>query len=272
MRRARRPARREPMDVPLLSVRNVSKSFRTPKGAVRALDGVTIEVGRGETHALIGPNGAGKTTLLNILVRVLEPDEGDVRILGRDPFRDADVLQRVGLVSAETRFHWALSPRDVLRLYGIAYGIQRRERDARTERLLDAFGLCEVADRRFDVLSTGERTRLGLARALVHEPDVLLLDEPTIGLDPAMAARVRDEILRLGREGRQAILLTSHNMQEVERLAGRISFLRRGRIADAGTSEEIRGRLGGAADPVASLEDYFLRMVREDEAESEARP
>lgn len=218
--------------------KDVSKRF----AEVQALTQAWIEVREGEIFALLGPNGAGKTTFLSVLMGLLIPDSGEVRMLRAQVFPETGAgppFERIGYASGESRFHYALTPHDVLDLYALAYGQGRRERRARLKRLMGDMGLSRCASRRFTLLSSGEKMRLVLAKALVNDPDLLLLDEPTVGLDPEGAMALRAEIRRLNQERGVTILLTSHYMREVEELAGRVAFIRGGRIVDVGPTQEV---------------------------------
>jgi len=228
-------------DSPVL-VKGVGKRFVWNGADVQALSDVTMEVRPREVFALLGPNGAGKSTLLNIIMGIITPDSGEVRLLGEDVLAGRAPYHRIGYASGEVRFHWALTPRDALELYGMAYGIPRAERRPRVARLLAEFGLEGASRRRFDQLSTGERMRTLLAKALVNDPELVILDEPTLGLDPDGAIAIRRQIASLNRERGLAVLLTSHYMHEVEELASRIAFIQAGRIVDAGPARDVIAR------------------------------
>jgi ABC-2 type transport system ATP-binding protein len=227
---------------PAVLVEGVSKHFVWRGADVQALSDVSLEVRRGEVFALLGPNGAGKSTLLHVLLGILIPDRGEVSVLGRDVLASGPPYGCIGFASPEAKFHWALTVRDALSLYGMAYGVRGAERRRRVSELIAEFGLEDAADRKFDLLSTGEKMRAILAKALVNAPSLLILDEPTVGLDPDGAILIRREISRLNRERGLTVLLTSHYMREVEELAHRIAFMSRGRIADAGPAREVVAR------------------------------
>ena len=223
------------------------------------LDGVDLRVGPGEIVALLGPNGAGKTTLVEIVEGYRTADGGSVRVLGEEPDRGGRaLLARVGLMLQAGGLDPRSTPRDVLRLYA-AFHAGGREPAA----LLSLVGLEAVAGTRVRRLSGGERQRLALALALVGEPEVLLLDEPTAGMDPEARRTTRELIGGLRAEGR-AILLTTHDLVDVERLADRVAILDRGRIQAegspdelmTGTSAELRFRVHGEPSP-----DALVRLV-----------
>ncbi|MBC7189073.1 ABC transporter ATP-binding protein [Candidatus Aerophobetes bacterium] len=227
----------------LIQIIDVSKKFREKGGWVVALDKVNLDIEKGEIFGLLGPNGAGKTTLLNIILGLLLPDEGSVKIMGQDIKRKPDIVERMNYVSGETRFHWVLTVKDVLWFYGRSYGISGKKLKQRIEKLLEFFALGRIAGRKFDTLSTGEKMRLRFAKALLNDPEILLFDEPTLGLDPPMTIKVREEIARINREFGTTVLLTSHYMQEVEKLCRRIAFIHKGRLLDIGTVEQVKKAL-----------------------------
>jgi ABC-2 type transport system ATP-binding protein len=228
-----------------ISIRNVSKTYPVPlagtrkllrmatRAPVEALNGISLEVGEGEVFGLIGRNGAGKTTLAKIIATLVQPTEGTVCVRGFDSVRDeARVRDVVGLASAEERsFYWRLTVEQNLVFFSRLYGLGAREGARRIEELLELFELAAMRRRRFGELSTGNKQRMAVARAMLNSPPVLLLDEPTRSLDPLAAARVRELIGSLARGAHPVtILLTSHNLAEVEELCERVAVISRGRI------------------------------------------
>ena len=213
--------------------------LRKAYGGRDILDGVSFDVRRGELFALLGPNGAGKTTTVEILEGYRRPDAGSARVLGLDPSRDGRRLRpRIGLMLQEGGIDNRSTPREVLRLYARFY------RDPEDPgRLLDAVDLGHAATTRYRRLSGGEKQRLGLALALLGRPELLVLDEPTAGMDPAAKRATRDRIAALRAAG-TTVLLTTHELDDVERLADRVAILDRGRIVAIGTPAELTG--GGA--------------------------
>jgi ABC-2 type transport system ATP-binding protein len=214
---------------PAIEVSGLVKRY----GPRTVLDGVDLAVAPGELVALLGPNGAGKTTLVETVEGFRAADGGTVRVLGEQPGRDPSVRARVGLMLQAGGLDPRATPRDVLRLYA---AFHEGGRDA--EALLSLVGLSGVATTRVRRLSGGERQRLALALALVGEPDVLLLDEPTAGMDPEARRTTRELIAGLRAEGR-AILLTTHDLVDVERLADRVAILHGGRIRAEGSPDEL---------------------------------
>jgi ABC-type multidrug transport system ATPase subunit len=238
-----------------ISIRNVSKTYPVPlagtrkffrmatRAPVEALGGVSLEVGEGEVFGLIGRNGAGKTTLAKIIATLVQPTDGTVSVRGFDSVREeARVRAVVGLASAEERsFYWRLTVEQNLVFFSRLYGLGTREGARRIEELLELFELTDLRRRRFGELSTGNKQRMTVARAMLNSPPVLLLDEPTRSLDPLAAARMRELIGSLARGARPVtILLTSHNLTEVEELCERVAVISRGRIRAVNEPRALR--------------------------------
>jgi ABC-2 type transport system ATP-binding protein len=223
-----------------VEVENISKMFKERGRKVQALKGVDLRIREGEIFSLLGPNGAGKTTLLNIIVGMLLPDKGSVKVLGRDVSKDRNVLEQMNFVSGETRYHWNLTVTDILKFYGFSYGLDKKTVEERMGKLMRFFEIDHIPNRKFFDLSTGERMRLIFAKAMINQPKLLLFDEPTVGLDPNIAIKVRKEIKRVNREMGTTILLTSHYMDEVEQLSDRIAFINKGEIIDIGRVEKVK--------------------------------
>jgi ABC-2 type transport system ATP-binding protein len=238
-----------------ISIQNVSKTYPVPlagarrffrmkeRAPVEALDGVTLEVGEGEVFGLIGRNGAGKTTLAKIIATLVQPTEGSVNVRGFDSVREESrVRAQVGLASAEERsFYWRLTAEQNLVFFSRLYGLGTHEGRRRIEELLELFELTALRRRRFGELSTGNKQRMAVARAMLNSPPVLLLDEPTRSLDPLAAASMRGLIGSLARGSRPVtILLTSHNLAEVEELCERVAVISRGRIRAVDEPHSLR--------------------------------
>ncbi len=222
----------------IIEVRNVYKKFKDEKKVFYALEDVSLNIRKGEIFGLLGPNGAGKTTLLNVMMHLLLPDKGEVYVFGKKP--GMDIYQRIGFVSGEAKFHWALKSIDVLNFYSMIYGVSGNEKKERIKEVAELFGIKEILEKKFEVLSTGERMRLSFAKALLNRPELLLLDEPTLGLDPDISIRIRNEIRKINRELGVTILLTSHYMNEVEQLADRIAFIHNGKILEEGKISKLK--------------------------------
>jgi ABC-2 type transport system ATP-binding protein len=237
----------------LLSVTGLRKSY----GRTVAVDGVSFEVRRGEIVALLGPNGAGKTTTINIILGVLEADEGQIRIEGFDIRRERrHALQRANFAAVYAPLPGNLTVHQNLKIFGLIYGLDAL--DARIEALLDEFGLRRFRDVKSGLLSSGEQTRLSLAKAMLNEPQLLLLDEPTASLDPASAQDVRRQIRQRASDGRFGVLWTSHNMYEVEQVCDRVLFLSHGKILLDGRAATLAREHGKR-----TLEELFIAVARE---------
>jgi ABC-2 type transport system ATP-binding protein len=221
------------IDPPAVEVRGLTRVFSGGRGKTdhRALDGFDLAVGPGEVHGLLGPNGAGKTTLCKILSTVLLPTSGTARILGLDVVADAKRVRPVlGIVFGGERGLYArMTAAQNLRFWAALYGLGRRAGRDRAAALLDRVGLGARADDRVETYSRGMKQRLHLARGLIGDPRVLILDEPTVGMDPVSAHEFRDLVEELRGEGR-AVLLTTHDMAEAEALCDRVSFIDGGRL------------------------------------------
>jgi len=231
--------------VPSLGLREILL-LRWRSERIVALDGLDLDLESGQVHAFAGPNGAGKTTLLKLVAALIEPTAGTVSVLGMDTrYRGADVRARIGYAVTEGRsFFLRLSGRENLRFFASLHGLSGTDRARRIDRVIERLELGEVADRKVLSYSEGMRQRLGLARALVHEPDVLLLDEIGRGLDPRLRAEVHRLIrTELAGERGVTVLMASHDLREVESLADRILVLERGRLAAAGTWADVTNTL-----------------------------
>ena len=238
-----------------ISIKNLGKAYPGPfalgailrraprKPAIEALRDVSFDVQEGEIFGLIGPNGAGKTTLTKIIATLVQPTTGSVTVKGYDSVKEsADVRGVIGLAAAEERsFYWRLTLEQNLMFFARLYSIPKRKALARVSELLVQLDLENSARQRFGQLSTGNKQRMAIARALLNEPPILLLDEPTRSLDPLAAARMRSFIGSLARKDPPVtILLTSHNLNEIEELCRRIAIISHGRIRELDTPDRIR--------------------------------
>ena len=225
----------------LIELRELSKAY----GDVTALAGLNLDVPDGCLYGLLGPNGAGKTTTLRILATLLAPDAGVVRVDGIDALLDPRaVRQRLGYVAQEVAIDKILTGRELLQLQGDLFHLPKQLRNDRIDDLIDRLGMQEWIDRRCGTYSGGMRRRLDLAAGLLHRPKLLVLDEPTVGLDIESRAAIWDLLRQLVREG-TGVLLSSHYLEEVEALADRMAIIDAGRVIAEGTPEGLKRRLGG---------------------------
>ena len=230
-----------------IDARDVIKTFRAGwirRRETHALRGVTLQVPRGSIFGLLGPNGAGKTTLLSILATLLLPDQGSVTVLGHDAVREASIIRRrLNMSTGNASFLWSLRAEEIVAFYARLYGLSGRALARRVDELIE---MCELGAYRrvlYNELSTGIKQRLALAKSLVNDPELLFLDEPTLGLDPDVSVRVRRRIADLRRERGMTILLTTHYMREAEELCDEIAFIKGGLILARGTAGELKRQI-----------------------------
>jgi ABC-2 type transport system ATP-binding protein len=238
---------------PVLAVADLCKSY----GALKAVDGVTFDVRPGEIVGLVGPNGAGKTTTINMILGVLEPSAGAIRIDGFDlARRRTEALANTNFAATYSPLPGNLTVEQNLRVFGMIYGV--KELAARIEALLGEYDLLGHRKTKTGVLSSGEQTRVTLAKAMLNHPKLLLLDEPTASIDPATARDIRTRIVAAAEQDGCGVLWTSHNMYEVAEVCDRVLFLARGRILLEGEPEALVREHGAA-----SLEDLFVEVAHE---------
>jgi ABC-2 type transport system ATP-binding protein len=246
---------------PVLVVRNLRKAYRHTV----AVDGVSFVVAPGEIVGLLGPNGAGKTTTVNMILGVLEPGDGTITIDGIDLVkRRSQALSCTNFAAVYAALPGNLTVEQNLRVFGMLYGVTPLS--AEIDAALQRFDLERFRGTRSGVLSSGEQTRLSLAKALLNRPKLLLLDEPTASIDPAIARTIRKTIRDFADENRSAVLWTSHNMYEVEEVCHRVLFLSRGRILLEGDPKALPHEHGAA-----NLEDLFVQVANEQLRDSPAR-
>lgn len=229
----------------MIQVEHLTKCFPLPDGGrLTAVDDLSFTVKAGEVYGLLGPNGAGKTTTLRMLLGLLQPTRGQASIagFGSGQFPD-EVKRRVGLVSANAGLYQALSVREMLLFFADLYAVPPDQARAELTRLGQLLGLDEFMKQRCGTLSTGQRQRVNLARALIHRPPVMLLDEPTLGLD-VLGCQVVIEYIEFLRDEGKAVILTTHHLDDAERLCTRFGLLHQGRLVSEGSLVELRERTG----------------------------
>jgi ABC-2 type transport system ATP-binding protein len=231
-----------------IDAREVTKTFRSGwmrRRETAALRGVSLQVERGMIFGLLGPNGAGKTTLLSVLATLLVPDGGSAHVLGLDVARDATALRRrLNMASGRPSFLWSLRVDEIIRFYARLYGLHGQALARRVGALIEQYELEPYRHAQYNELSTGLKQRVALAKALVNDPELLFLDEPTLGLDPDVSVRVRKHVADLRHEQGMTIVLTTHYMREAEELCDEIGFIKAGRILARGTADALKRQIG----------------------------
>lgn len=246
-----------------IKVKNLQKSFISETNnsqKIKALDGVNIEIVKGEVLGILGPNGAGKTTFLNTLSTLLIPDAGTIEIFGEPliPKNFRHLRSLLNMSSGNPNFPWSLTVEENLKFYGRLYGLRGKTLQARVTKSIELLGLNERAKQRFDELSSGTKQKLSLAKCLLNNPQIIFLDEPTIGLDPEAAVNTRSIISRIHEELNVTILLTTHNMPEAELMCQRIAFIRQGKILKVASPKDLK-----TAQGKATLEEVFISLAHE---------
>ena len=237
----------------------VDLTKRYPTG-VEALRGVSIDIEPGQVYGLLGPNGAGKSTLIHCTTGLAQPTGGTIEVFGHDAIHDyAKARQAVGLAPQEINLDWFLTVEETLDFHAGYFGMPKRERRERAKELIETFSLGDKRNERTRTLSGGMKRRLILARALMHRPRLLILDEPTAGVDIELRLELWHYVQRINQEG-TTILLTTHYLEEAEQLCSKIAFIADGQIAAQGTSQELASRYG-----VPNLEDAYLALVGRNE-------
>jgi ABC-2 type transport system ATP-binding protein len=241
------------VDSAALSIDELVKRYPT---GVEALRGVSLEIQAGEFFGLLGPNGAGKSTLIHCSTGLANPTSGSISVFGHDAIHDYEQARlAVGLAPQELNLDWFLTVEETLDFHAGYFGMPRRERRERSAELMEAFSLTDKRDERIRTLSGGMKRRLILARALMHRPRLLILDEPTAGVDVELRLELWHYVQRINSEG-TTILLTTHYLEEAEQLCDRIAFINEGRVVAQGNADELAGGYGAR-----SLEDAYLELV-----------
>ena len=245
------------LDNSMIEVNSLKKYF----GDVKAVDGITFAVKKGEVFGLLGPNGAGKTTTIKLLLGLLEPNEGDMKVLGLDPnTNEIEIKSRLGYVSEEPLLFKSLTPKDLFNLIASIRGLDEEYVSNRAQIYLDSVGALEYYEQLIATLSHGNKQKIQIIAAILHDPEILILDEPLSGLD-AKSVRVVKEILELHTERGGAVLFSTHIMEIAEELCDRIGIINKGKIVGIGTIDELNAQSKKIG---ARLEDIFLRLTEQD--------
>ena len=258
-----------------VQTRGIGRNF----GDVKAVDAIDLNIPKGEIYGFLGPNGAGKTTLVRMLITLLLPTAGSATVAGRDVVGEAnDVRLRIGAALQEAALDLKQTGRELLRLQGRLYGLNRRELDTRLDDLAGLVDIGDALDRFIGIYSGGMRRRLDLAASLIHNPEVLFLDEPTTGLDPISRARVWEEVQRINKELSVTIFLTTQYLEEADALADRVGIISQGRLMAEGTPAELKRSLGndvivvqvdGQTDAARAAVENLEGVVDVDSSDSE---
>lgn len=288
------------MSTPAIRIENLTKDFAVGIRGVklRAVDGLCLEIGDNEIYGLLGPNGSGKSTTIKIILGLLEASAGTCEIFGK-PSKQVDARQSVGFLPEAPYFYRYLSGRELVRYYARVCLVPRAEIDQAVDSVIDLVGMTEAANRRVGTYSKGMLQRIGLAQALVHDPQLVILDEPTAGVDPLGSAAIADIVRELKRRGK-TILLSSHLLAQIEGLCDRVAILHRGKLVREGRVEDLveekdsdslvvqglstegrvaveaaireqGGKLQRIEKPRLSLDAYFLKEVHQRESEYSAQ-
>nr|WP_295376674.1 ATP-binding cassette domain-containing protein [Pseudoxanthomonas sp.] len=244
----------------MIVAQDLHKSFKTKTGLVNAVDAVSFQARDGEITGLLGPNGAGKTTTMRMLYTLMSPDRGSVLVDGVDAARDPVMVRRaLGVLPDARGVYKRLTARENIAYFGELHGLSREVIAERTRKLSQALDMDDILDRQTEGFSQGQRTKTAIARALVHDPKNVILDEPTNGLDVMTTRAMRGFLRQLREEGR-CVIFSSHIMQEVAALCDRIVVIAKGRVVAAGTADELRQQVGED-----NLEDAFVKVIGSEE-------
>jgi ABC-2 type transport system ATP-binding protein len=248
----------------MIEVRDLVKEY----GAFRAVDRISFSVDQGAIRAFLGPNGAGKTTTIKMLTTVLAPTSGWLRVAGHDPVREQTAVRRAfGIVFQDPSLDDELTALENMKLHAVLYSVPRKEQRERVEELLRFVGLWDRRNDYVKQFSGGMKRRLEIARAFLHQPRLLFLDEPTLGLDPQTRSHIWEFVRGLSREHQVTVFFTTHGMEEAERVADDITVIDHGRIVAEGTAASLKDRTG-----TGTLEEAFIALTGRDIREDEATP
>jgi ABC-2 type transport system ATP-binding protein len=242
----------------MLAVHNLRKSF----GNVEAVKGISFAVEKGESFGLLGPNGAGKSTIINMVTGLFPPTSGEITIKGIDVIKQQKEAQKwIGVVPQEIALYQSMSARENLKFWGRMYDLSGRELEKSIDRVLEIIGLTERAKDKVDTFSGGMKRRVNIGAAILHQPELLIMDEPTVGIDPQSRNHILETVKRLNGEG-MTIIYTSHYMEEVEYLCERIGIIDHGELIAAGSLRELRESIGDHSRIVLTIEKASLNRGR----------
>ncbi|MCM3761111.1 ABC transporter ATP-binding protein [Alkalihalobacillus oceani] len=247
----------------MLETEELSKSFK----GVTAVEGVNIYMEKGESIGLLGPNGAGKSTTISMISSLLRPDSGDVRLYGKSVIQEPNAIRRVlGMVPQEIALYQELTAYENLKFFGRIYGLQGKQLEAKIQEVLELVGLTDRQKQVVRTYSGGMQRRVNMAAAMLHNPEILIMDEPTVGIDPQSRSHILEMVRELNQQQGLAVLYTSHYMEEVERLCDRLYIMDHGRVIAAGTKEELKSILSGEEAILIDLERQNGGLFNELEA------
>lgn len=247
----------------VIKVCDIRKVFQSESGPIVAVNNVSFEVARGEVYGLLGPNGAGKTTTLRMILGLLQPDSGFAEVDGYRTSADAfEVKRRIGFVSAAIGLYQWLTAREMLMFFADVYGVEEEQAEQNVNEIVEIFSLHQIIDQRCATLSTGQKQRINLARALIHKPPVMLLDEPTLGLD-IVGSQAVFQYIDLLREQEKAIIVSTHRLDEAQRLCDRFGLIFEGSLKQEGTLHELQQQTGHQ-----NLVDMFVGILEANKAAS----
>ena len=243
----------------MIATTNLTKIFQDKKrGEIRAVDSVNIECRAGRVYGLLGLNGAGKTTLMRLLSTSLRPTSGTARVAGYDIVTEPEkVKSKIGFLSSDTGLYHRLTAEETVSYFGRLNGMADDELKTRVDQIFDRFGMNEFRDRRVDKLSTGMKQKVSIARTFVNDPEVLILDEPTVGLD-VVTSRSIIEFVKESKQANKCILFSTHVMWEAQKLCDDIAIIHQGKILEVGTLDQLRAKTG-----LSDLDDIFVKTVGE---------
>ncbi len=256
----------------MISVKNLTRVYKTKEGLLKpekkivaAVKDVSFDVKKGEIFGLLGPNGAGKTTTIKIMTTLLAPSSGEVKILGYDSFgQEKFIRPRINFIfGGERSLYWRLSARDNLQFFCDQYLIPKKEQKEIIDRLLERVGLLEFKNRKVENFSKGMKQRLQIARSLINDPEIIFLDEPSIGLDPVGARDLKKIVRELSDNGK-TVVLTTHYMPEAEELCDTIAIINKGTLVEVESTENLKEKYSSMYGQNLSLEEIYIKIVEEE--------